>query len=200
MVTQRLKRVLVCVSLLCPIGLLPTGETGFSIEQTALASPQLDSHAYSDEAFTSVLFKGLDVNPLEDEPRPSLPPESTLLLERDGVLELGDRVAYQDGSLYDEYEIDGQQGQQIRIQLESLDFDPYLVLMHPNGDILAQNDDIAVDNLNALLDYQLPVDGTYRVVANGFDRHSRGHYRLTVLVLNSGQSLDEDDTPVIPEH
>jgi serine protease Do len=133
-----------------------------------------------------LLKNGLRPVPNEDGASvDSSPSVSAILLDADGRLEEGDRVAYQDGSLYDEYEINGQEGQQIQIRLESVEFDPYLVLMHPNGDILARNDDINEDNLNSLLDYQLPQDGVYRVIANGFDRYSQGHYRLTVLILNT---------------
>jgi hypothetical protein len=115
------------------------------------------------------------------------------LLETIGTLEMGDRIAYQDGSLYDEYEIDGAEGQQVQIHLESPEFDPYLVLIGPNGSILAQNDDIAPDNYNAFLELVLPSDGIYRVVANGFDRHSRGEYRLIVLTsLLDAERLDSE--------
>ncbi len=114
--------------------------------------------------------------PLNDSPFPH-----QMILEANGTLEAGDRIAYQDGSLYDEYEIDGREGQQVNIRLESDEFDPYLIVLDPNGDILAQNDDISADNYNAAIDVVLPMDGTYRIITNGFDRHSRGDYRLTVL-------------------
>lgn len=122
---------------------------------------------------------------------------SEIILEARGALETGDYVAYQDGSLYDEYELDGIGGQHVRIRLESLEFDPYLVLLDPNGNILAQNDDIAPNNYNALLDLILPMDGTYRVVANGFDRNSRGQYQLTISTPMSEPNTDNVD--VLPD-
>ena len=128
---------------------------------------------------------------------------SQIILETSGTLETGDYVAYQDGSLYDEYEIDGIGGQHVKIRLESLEFDPYLVLLDPNGNILAQNDDIAPNNYNAYLDLVLPLDGTYRVVANGFDRHSRGQYQLTILTPlqepNNGDVEIHPDTLRMPD-
>lgn len=136
----------------------------------------------------------LNSNASEANPPAAHPPENAvtpdgdttpviyhILLETRGTLEMGDRIAYQDGSLYDEYEIDGTEGQQVQIHLESHEFDPYLVLIGPNGTILAQNDDVTPDNYNAFLELVLPSDGIYRVVANGFDHHSQGHYRLLVL-------------------
>ncbi len=114
------------------------------------------------------------------------------LLETDGTLERGDRIAYQDGSLYDEYAIEGSQGQQIHIHLESPEFDPYLVVIGPSGNIVAQNDDVGPGNYSAFLDLVLPSDGIYRVVANGFDRYSQGDYRLIVLTPSQGSESTED--------
>lgn len=124
--------------------------------------------------------------------------QSQIILEARGTLEVGDYVVYQDGSLYDEYELDGIGGQHVRIRLESLEFDPYLVLLDPNGNILAQNDDMAPNNYDALLDLVLPMDGTYRVVANGFDRHSRGQYQLTISTPLPESNIDNlEESPDI---
>ncbi|MEL6222390.1 MAG: hypothetical protein AAFR31_07095 [Cyanobacteria bacterium J06627_8] len=201
MVTQPLHSMAMIAAFLSPFGgtvpvphpsLNASNQFDISLHLHPMLASSFPGRALETQQFLKnlKLLKNVGPDDIEAEPINSSPPISTVLLETDGVLEPGDRIIYQDGSLYDEYEINGLQEQQIRIRLESLDFDPYLVLLHPNGDILAQNDDIAVDNVNSFLDYRLPVDGTYRVVANGFDRHSRGHYRLTVLVLHEEQPED----------
>ncbi|GEM_PF-4990284 len=103
-----------------------------------------------------------------------------LMLQTQGTLEDGDEVAFQDGSLYDEYPIEGASGQHLTISLESSEFDPYLILIGPNGDILARHDDISSDNLNATLNIILPDNGTYRVIANGYSYDSQGRYTLSI--------------------
>ncbi|HEY9645912.1 MAG TPA: PPC domain-containing protein [Chroococcidiopsis sp.] len=106
--------------------------------------------------------------------------QSTLLQEN-GVLEEGDQVLSSDNSLYDEYSFDGQEGQTVTITLSSDDFDPYLVLISPEGEVLAQNDDVSPDNFSSEISLTLPADGTYTVIANGYDSSSQGNYVLEVV-------------------
>lgn len=101
------------------------------------------------------------------------------ILQQQGSLQRGDSVL-DDGSLYDEYPFEGEAGQQVVITLESSAFDTFLILVAPNGDLIAQNDDISTDNLNSSLTVTLPSSGTYRVVANSYDSSGRGRYMLTV--------------------
>ncbi|NET49622.1 MAG: hypothetical protein F6K09_13060 [Merismopedia sp. SIO2A8] len=116
-----------------------------------------------------------------DSPAPVDPSSlSEILLQADGTLETGDFVTFQDGSLYDEYLIEGRGGQSILITLESNDFDPYLILLNHRGDILAINDDITPENTDSSLLVTFPEDDMYWVVASGFKQSSRGQYRLTI--------------------
>lgn len=127
------------------------------------------------------------------EPGSPVPARAThLLLEAEGVLEAGDRIAYQDGSLYDEYAIEGTAGLQVLITLESTEFDPFLVVLDAQGNILAQNDDVIPGDRNSALDVVLPDDGTYWVLANGLDRFSRGHY---ILRVSTPQQRDDGRSP-----
>ncbi|MGJ3248591.1 MAG: hypothetical protein ACFE0I_21235 [Elainellaceae cyanobacterium] len=119
-------------------------------------------------------------HPVRPSPISSDEAETELILNTDGVLESGDSVIYQDGSLYDEYPFEGVTGQHVFIVLESTEFDPYLIVISPLGDILAQNDDVSHDDLNSELSLTLPHTGTYSVIANGINRNSRGRYRLTI--------------------
>ncbi|NEQ96189.1 MAG: hypothetical protein F6K30_05625 [Cyanothece sp. SIO2G6] len=105
---------------------------------------------------------------------------SEMLFQAQGSLELGDRTTFQDGSLYDEYALDGQAGQLLLITLESREFDAYLILLNDSGDIIAQNDDVAPDNTNSTLVITLPDNDIYIVVASGFKQSSRGQYLLTI--------------------
>ncbi|PSB67728.1 serine protease [filamentous cyanobacterium CCP1] len=105
---------------------------------------------------------------------------SPVLLQEEGSLGEGSQVLEEDGSLYNEYEFQGEEGQTVSIYLESEEFDTFLILMDENGEMLAQNDDTSPSNLNSLITVTLPTSGTYRILANAFDSAGRGNYTLTV--------------------
>ncbi|HEY9624816.1 MAG TPA: PPC domain-containing protein [Crinalium sp.] len=103
------------------------------------------------------------------------------ILQEQGALEEGDQVLSSDGSLYDVYTFEGKAGQAIDISLESTDFDTYLALVDPEQQVIAENDDVNENDRNSKITVTLPSDGTYTIVANGFDRTSRGQYSLSVM-------------------
>ena len=105
------------------------------------------------------------------------------LLEVEGQLEDGDEVL-QDGSLYDTYTFDGEAGQFIEIRLSSDAFDTYLILVGPDGERLAANDD-GGEGLNSIIQIELPQTGRYSVIANAYDAMGRGRYQLTVAAINA---------------
>lgn len=102
------------------------------------------------------------------------------LLQESGRLEEGDSVLPSDNSLYDEYVFEGQQGQTITIDLQSDDFNTYLAVIDPQGQVIGENDDAEPGDQNSRLDLTLTEDGTYIVIANGYDSSSRGDYTLEV--------------------
>lgn len=103
------------------------------------------------------------------------------LLNTQGTLASGDGVL-EDGSLYDEHQFSGRSGQRVTITLTSNDFDTYLMLISPQGEIVDQNDDIDFENrnYNSRITVTLPVDGTYRIIANAYNEQGQGRYRLSV--------------------
>lgn len=110
----------------------------------------------------------------------SLLERQTSILNEVGTLESSDSVLESDGSLYDEYTFEGRQGQQITIRLESSDFDPYVVIFGPNGNVVGENDDLSESNNNSFLRVVLPEDGSYRILVNAYDSKGRGEYLLRV--------------------
>lgn len=110
------------------------------------------------------------------------PDESSLLLEKieRGILEQGDRVIPNDGSLYDSYPLEGKAGDSFIISVESEEFDTFLAVMDAKGTILEQNDDASDRNSNSRLKVRLPKTGTYNVIVNAYDKGGRGKYVLTV--------------------
>jgi hypothetical protein len=118
------------------------------------------------------------------------------LLQEAGMLEEGDAVLSSDGSLYDEYTFEGQAGQSITITLQSEQFDTYLALLDPEQKVIGENDDIAQENDDSELTVTLPSNGTYTVIANGFDSTSRGEYMLEVKITEGDLDEVAPDTEV----
>ena len=104
----------------------------------------------------------------------------TVLLQEAGRLEEGD-IMLEDGSLVDVYEISGQAGQTISITLESVEFDPYLLIQTAEGEIFEGNDDIAENSWQSYVSVTLPETGAYQIVTNAFANWQRGSYLLTVV-------------------
>ncbi|NJR65442.1 MAG: trypsin-like serine protease [Leptolyngbyaceae cyanobacterium CRU_2_3] len=102
------------------------------------------------------------------------------LLREQGTLGPGSPVLQSDGSFYREYTFRGNAGQSITASLESTDFDTYLVILDASGQPLGQNDDVSPNSSNSSLTVTLPATGTYRVIANAYERNGQGRYTLIV--------------------
>ncbi|HEX6926808.1 MAG TPA: PPC domain-containing protein [Longimicrobiaceae bacterium] len=117
----------------------------------------------------------------EVESRPALAPIGALAAgeERDGELGPPD-PRLQDGSYFDEYVYRGRAGERLTIDLESDDFDAFLVIgRRVNGafEYLEGNDDHD-ETLNSRLEYTVPEDGEYIIRANSMAGDSTGRYTL----------------------
>jgi hypothetical protein len=113
-------------------------------------------------------------------PAPDSEQPSIVVLEEQNTLAPGDAVLQIDQTLYDEYTFSGQAGQQVLITLESMDFDPYLILVDPNQTIIAENDDANTSSQNSQLTITLPQNGIYTVIANAYREEGQGEYTITV--------------------
>ena len=111
---------------------------------------------------------------------PSLFPSGQTLLDELGVLETTDGILPSDNSLYDEYTFEGAEGQAVTIRLESEEFNPYVALLDPTGQLVAENDNASPSDKNAVITITLPMAGSYRVVVNAYEPTGQGQYRLTV--------------------
>ena len=97
-----------------------------------------------------------------------------------GILEEGDRVIADDGSLYDFYPLQGKEGESFTIYLESADFDAFVALVDSNGKTVGENDDISQSDSNSQIEVTLPADGIYNVIVNTYDEKGTGEYTLKV--------------------
>ncbi len=117
-------------------------------------------------------------------PSPVLSPSKSrliLILSREGTLRDGDLVLPSDESVYDEHTFEGTEGQVVTVTLESPDFDTYLAVFSPTGQLLGEHDDVNQKNTNSQLTITLPVTGKYRVIVNSYDKTARGEYNLKVI-------------------
>ncbi|MBP0017243.1 MAG: trypsin-like peptidase domain-containing protein [Cyanobacteria bacterium SBLK] len=101
------------------------------------------------------------------------------VLQQQGILG-PDARRLSDGSLYREHRFQGAAGQRISLQLESPDFDTFLILYDSNGEKLADNDDLTEGNTNSQINVSLPRNDTYRVIVNSYTKEGQGRYRLTI--------------------
>ena len=95
------------------------------------------------------------------------------MLEQEAVLE----------PAVDEYPIDAAVGDVITIRMSSEEFDTLLILLGPNGEEVAFNDD-SEGSLNSRIIYTVTETGRYTVVARSYGGNG-GNYRLRVTPATS---------------
>jgi hypothetical protein len=93
-----------------------------------------------------------------------------------GALENSDPT-FEDGEYHDTYVFNGSEGETVRIELSSTDFDTYLGLVTPSGQEIA-NDDFDGDTERSVIELTLPETGRYRVQATSYAAAETGRYRL----------------------
>ncbi|MBZ8179174.1 trypsin-like peptidase domain-containing protein [Oscillatoria salina] len=103
-----------------------------------------------------------------------------------GRLEQGDGVLPVDNSFFDLYTFEGRAGQRVQIEMISREIDPYLILLDPNGEEVAQDDDGGGGN-NARITVTLRVSGVYRLIVNSYDGGQSGEYRLRATANFAGR-------------
>ena len=89
-----------------------------------------------------------------------------------------------DGSYFDSYTFSGTSGQQVSVSMSSSTFDTYLLLLRPDGTLLAEDDD-GGGSLNSRIPagggtITLPATGTYKILANAFAANVTGGYTLSL--------------------
>ncbi len=85
------------------------------------------------------------------------------------------------------YVFTGRTGQRAQFELRSNEFDTYLMVLGPTGRHW-ENDDTA-GTTNSAIDLQLPVDGSYRVIASAYRAGMSGSFELKASEL--------PDTPIL---
>lgn len=92
-----------------------------------------------------------------------------------GDLVPGDQQHPEDGSWMDTFSIEGKAGRSLLISLSSYDFDAFLQLVDPDGQVIAFDDDQGL-RTDALLMVFLERSGTYQIRVNTYDPEGQGGY------------------------
>lgn len=97
-----------------------------------------------------------------------------------GELTTGDPTGFR--GYYDLYSFGGSPGDVVTIRMQSEPGDSYLILLDPNGERVAENDDGSdTAFLDAeISDHELESAGTYRIVATSFSESDTFPYQLTL--------------------
>jgi serine/threonine protein kinase len=81
---------------------------------------------------------------------------------------------------YKIYTLQGQQNDEIWIEMTSQEIDPSLILLDADGDEIARNEDISTSDFNSRINTRLPKDGVYIVLAISSQVKQLGSYSLKV--------------------
>jgi hypothetical protein len=98
-----------------------------------------------------------------------------------GTLEVGDE-RLPEGEFFDEYSVRAESGQTIILDLRSPDFDTYLILEGPEGEV-ERNDDWEDNTMHSHIEAVAPVTGTYLVRVSTFLAEEVGEYTLQVALV-----------------
>lgn len=120
---------------------------------------------------------------------PDLLHDPTILMADDtplkGQLTEASNPPLEDGSYFDVYILEGKANQEITITMSSLQLNPYLILLAPDGSKMVEGGASRnQDARNAVLQAQLPADGTYIIFANSRNAEEVGSYSIRVSTQN----------------
>jgi len=120
-----------------------------------------------------------------------------------GMLVEGDETLVT-GEFRDSYTIDCSRGEKIVLDLQSSEFDPYLMVFSPGGGQY-ENDDHEGDANRSLLSLDPTEEGTYTIYVTSYDAGETGNYDLSIWKgsmeataaeprIESGELVDGDET------
>ena len=120
----------------------------------------------------------IDPSAAPDGGSPATRDVTTLTVGRPVTGDLADGdPTFDAGEYHDTYVFDGEDGDTVRIELASTEFDTYLGLVTPSGEEIA-NDDFDGDTERSVIEMTLPEAGRYRVQATSYGAAETGRYLL----------------------
>ncbi|NNF57514.1 MAG: hypothetical protein HKN04_04665 [Rhodothermaceae bacterium] len=94
------------------------------------------------------------------------------------------------GEYVDLHVFDGEAGEPVRIEMSSAEFDTYLIVTTPAGEVIT-NDDFDGNTSLSRIEMIMPIDGRYRIEATSYAAAETGRYNLRI----SQQDALQPDPP-----
>jgi len=113
-----------------------------------------------------------------------------------GYLAAGDETL-ESGEYYEVYSLSGTAGDYVVIDLQSSDFDPYLILAAPSGAHF-ENDDYEGDASRSRLAMELPESGDYVIAVTSYEAGETGAYELS-MDLGAATGASASTAPEVVE-
>ena len=101
-----------------------------------------------------------------------------------GDLATGD-LTLTGGELQDSYSVRAKAGQWIKVDLTSVDFDPYLILRTPGGQQSENDDATEGDTHRSQVIYQVAESGQFSIIATTYESGEKGAYTLVYEVTDT---------------
>ena len=115
-----------------------------------------------------------------------------------GVLAAGDEKL-SSGEYFDRVSFSGAAGDEVLIELSSSDFDPYLIVIDANDNVIAQEDDSPGAGLGVRLTIRLPSTGQFTLIVTSAYVGETGGYRLTLSAPGQAAApASGGQTPAVP--
>lgn len=99
-----------------------------------------------------------------------------------GILHFNSKIEPIKNTYYDVYLFNGRKDKQVKIEINSNEFDPALTLLNLDRQVLAINDDISPHNFNSQIIITLPEDGKYQIIVRASQPGETGNYQLKASV------------------
>jgi hypothetical protein len=98
---------------------------------------------------------------------------------KDGAIDGNDGVDPEYGDMAEPVSFEGRAGDDVAITMTSTSIDSYLMLVGPEGTVLAENDDDG-DSFDSRIETRLTSTGTHTIWAGSWDGNETGAYTLTL--------------------
>lgn len=92
----------------------------------------------------------------------------------------------------------GNAGNEVLLEVSSSDFDPYLIVLDPSGNPVAQQDDAAGAGTNVSLAFVLPAAGTYTLIITSALPGETGGYRVSLSAPGQAAAAPQVAKPQQP--
>jgi hypothetical protein len=154
------------------------------LEVTPSGTAAYRVHAYMASCDTEPCFYGVGVY-ASDVATAVATPAGGLDQNHEGRLDSSDdRI---NGSFFDLYYFQGSVGDRVVVELESSEFDPYLGVVAPSGEV-SENDDFEGSRSRSRVEKEIDESGEWTVIVTAYGSGATGAYRLSISTALAKQT------------